>query len=160
MACTKITLMLLGVLAIPSVGCQGKPPFAAVEGTVTKEGKPLAGVIVDFYPDPGDRGPRSTSEPTDESGHYRLRSTGGGGDGAVPGPHRVCITEVRIRGNKLFERMVKRAANKEIQEKAVKQLQVEGSSSPRVPRSYSSPYETPLRVEVRPGSQAADLEVK
>jgi hypothetical protein len=72
---TTITLMLLGVLAVASIGCQSKPPFAPVEGTITKAGKPLAGVIVDFYPALGTHGPRSTSTPTDETGHYRTTAT-------------------------------------------------------------------------------------
>jgi hypothetical protein len=41
----------------------------------------------------------------------------------------------------------------------VKQLKAEESLS-RVPSSYSGPKETPLRVEVRPGAQVIDLEVK
>jgi hypothetical protein len=161
MARTKITLLLLGVLAIVFGGCQSKSPFASVEGIVTQDGKPLAGVIVNFYPDPVERGPRSTSDLTDESGHYRLHSTGDGGDGAVVGPHRVCITEVRIQRSKLLGRRTKKAANnKKIQEEVVKRLKVERSSSPRVPSSYDSPNETPLSVEVHPGPQVIDLVVK
>jgi hypothetical protein len=159
MAPTKYTLLLLGALAFASHGCEGKPPFASVEGTVTMGGKPLAGVIVNYYPDPVDRGPRSTSEPTDETGHYRLRSSWGGDDGAVVGPHRVCITDIRIQGSKLLGRRQKKAANKEIQEK-VKELKIEVTSSLRVPSSYGSPNKTPLRFEVQPGPQVIDLEVK
>src|SRR5262249_55314132 len=140
--------------------CQGKPPFAPVEGTVTKGGKPLAGVIVDFYPDPGDRGPRSTSAPTDEAGHYRLHSSWGGDDGAVVGPHRVCIVENRNEGSGLFGRQSKAAKlPKEAQEKLAR-LKKEASESRRVPRGYGRPTDTPLRVEVQPGEQVIDLEVK
>jgi hypothetical protein len=157
---TKITLLLLGVLAVASAGCQTKPPFASVEGTVTQGGKPLAGVIVDFYPDPGSRGPRSTSTPTDETGHYRLHSSGGCDDGAVVGPHRVCITEIPKLGRNSLGRLPKEVMNtKEIREK-VEQLKVEVSASPRVPPSYGRPNETSLRVEVQPGPQVIDLDVK
>jgi hypothetical protein len=160
MARTKIAGLLLGVLTVASASCQTKPAFAPVEGTVTKEGKPLAGVIVDFYPDPGTRGPRSTSTLTDEAGHYRLRSSWGGDDGAVVGPHRVCILNGGNEGRNSPGRLSKETMNtKEIQEK-VKQLKSEESSSPRVHLRYGSPNETPLQVEVQPGAQVIDLEVK
>jgi hypothetical protein len=156
MARTKIAGLLLGVLTVASVSCQGKPPFAPVEGTVTKGGKPLAGVIVDFYPDPGARGPRSTSIATDEAGHYRLRSSWGSDDGAVVGPHRVCILDIHKGGR---GRLSKEATDaKEIQEK-VKQLKSE-SFSPRVHPRYGSPNETPLRVEVQSGAQVIDFDIK
>jgi hypothetical protein len=168
MARAKITGFLLGVLAVASAGCQGKPQFAPVEGTVTKGGKPLAGVTVDFYPDPGNRGPRSTSEPTDEAGHYRLHSTWGGDEGAVVGPHRVCIFDSRDEMRRNFlDRLPKKPTNtKEVQEKLkevevdVRHLKIEASAGSRVPASYGRPTETPLQVEVQPGAQVIDLEVK
>jgi hypothetical protein len=153
----KITGLLLGVLAIASAGCQGKPPFAPVEGTVTQGGKPLAGVIVDFYPDPGTLGPRSTSTPTDEAGHYRLRSSWGGQDGAVMGPHRVCILDAHERGRNSFGRLPKKAANSK---EAPKEEMLRKQAAPRVPPSYSHPNETPLRVEVHSGPQVIDFDVK
>lgn len=168
MARAKITGLLLGVLAVASAGCQGKPPFVPVEGTVTKGGKPLAGVIVDFYPDPGDHGPRSASEPTDEAGHYRLRSTWGNDDGAVVGSHRVCIFDSRYEATRtLLDRLPKKARSaKEFREKLKRiqgeegPLEIELSAGPRVPPAYGRPTETPLRVEVQPGAQIIDLEVK
>jgi hypothetical protein len=152
--------VLLVALAVASAGCQGKPPFAPVEGTVTQGGKPLAGVIVDFYPDPGTRGPRSTSAATDEAGHYRLRSSWGGDDGAVVGPHRVCILDASYLGGIIFDRMSKEAANAKEVPKGVGQLKKEVSTRPRIPPGYSLLSETPLRVEVQPGAQIIDLEVK
>src|SRR5689334_10953060 len=97
---TKATNLLLGILIIAPLACQDKLPFAPVEGTVTKKGRPLAGVIVDFYPDPGTLGPRSTSAPTDEAGHYRLHSTRNDDEGAAVGTHRVCIHDVGNRGRR------------------------------------------------------------
>jgi hypothetical protein len=159
---TKSIGLLLGFLATISAGCQSKSPqFAPVEGNVTKGGKPLAGVIVDFYPDPGSLGPRSTSEPTDEAGHYRLRSSWGDDDGAVVGPHRVCILDTRAdeEPNSLRRRPNKSTNTKEIQEK-VKQFKKSASSRPRLPPLYSQLNQTPLRVEVQPGAQVIDLDVK
>src|SRR5262249_15378730 len=133
---TKITGLVLGVLAAATAGCESKPPFGLVEGIVTKGGKPIAGVIVDFYPDPGSRGPRSTSEPTDEGGHYQLRSTGGD-DGAIVGPHRVCIHAINYEEPDFFDRQPKNAENaKEFQERK-RQLRKRASAPPRVPSRYS-----------------------
>ncbi len=156
----KIIGSFLGFLTAASMGCQNKPQFVPVEGTVTQRGNPLSGVIVDFYPDSSTSGPRSTSEPTGEAGHYRLRSTRNGNDGAVVGLHRVCILDIRNGGRNLLDPLLKKAMNaKEVQEK-VEQFKIEVSASPRVPPSYGRPNETPLRVEVHPGPQIIDLEVK
>jgi hypothetical protein len=156
---TKITGSLLGVLAIVSAGCQSKPAFSPVEGTITKGGKPLVGVIVDFYPDPGDLGPRSTSTPTDKAGHYRLRSTWGGDDGAVVGPHRVCIHDARDQGHNSFVRLAKKGANVKEAPKEGIPLREAASASPRVPPSYGHPNDTPLRAEVHPGPQTLDFDI-
>ncbi len=71
------------------VGCGAKgPKRAPVVGTVTLAGKPVVGASVSFVP----RQPaaRSASATTDAEGKYRL-VTLGLGDGALVGPHRVCI---------------------------------------------------------------------
>jgi len=95
----------------------------------------------------------------DEAGHYRLRSSWDD-DGAVVGPHRVCILDTRNGGRHFLSRLPKKATNaKEIREK-VGHFRGEVLASPRVPPSYGRPNETPVRVEVRPGSQVIDLEVK
>jgi hypothetical protein len=62
-----------------------------VEGTVTKDGRPLANVRVVFLADTGSVGPRAAGL-TDKAGHYRLR-TDYGEDGAVVGKHRVVILD-------------------------------------------------------------------
>jgi hypothetical protein len=161
MTCTKITLLLLGVLAFAPLGCQEKPPFVPVEGTVTKEGKPLAGVIVDFYPDDGTPGPRSTSEPTDEAGHYRLRSTRNGDDGAAVGTHRVCIHDTRRGFRMVLSRLPKEVESSEEVRKKVKEFNKKTApASLRVPPRYGRANETPLRVEVHPAPQVIDLKVK
>src|SRR5690349_18745913 len=63
-------------------GCQRGPTWdlAPVEGTVTKDGRPLAHTQVFFVADldAGTQGPQAIGK-TDKDGHYRLR-TGNGGD--------------------------------------------------------------------------------
>jgi hypothetical protein len=164
MTCTKVAVSLLSVLALASASCQRSPQFAPVEGTITKAGQPLAGVIVEFHPDPDTPGPRSISAPTDEAGHYRLYGTRDGEDGAVLGTHRVCIVDTHNRAHrvslKLLGRLSKEVANAEEVQKRARQLKQSVPASSRVPPSYSRPNETPLRVEVQSGEQVIDLEVK
>src|SRR5262245_48295885 len=92
-----------GLLALltSAGGCQRRPMWdlAPVEGTVTKDGRPLSGIEVVFMADldAGTQGP-PTSAITDESGHYRLR-THNGDQGAVVGKHRVVLLDLEaIRG--------------------------------------------------------------
>jgi hypothetical protein len=140
-------------------GCQRGPTWnlAPVEGTITKDGRPLHGIEVVFLPDADTVGPRSSGI-TGEAGHYRLR-TDGGEDGAAVGSHRVCIHDTH-RGPLSLGRLPKKAANAKEVPKEGMPLQKAASVSARVPPSYGRPHETPLRVEVHPGQQVIDLEVK
>jgi hypothetical protein len=136
-------LLYLG-LVIAVSGCQHRPEFtfAPVEGTVTKDGRPLADVQVVFIgdPDAGTQGPRASGI-TDQDGHYHLhgellwRERGSAQDGAVVGKHRVCITDLQVKADTPEEKR-------------------------RVPPRYGSFSETPLRVEVQSGPQVIGLDVK
>src|SRR5581483_11168197 len=139
-------------LAAGSGGCRRGPTWnlAPVEGTVTKDGRPLAGIEVFFLTDldAGTQGPRSSGT-TDEAGHYRLR-TDNGDDGAVTGKHRVLVFDVEARkwrtGRATRRPWLKEAAP----------LPPEDAKRPaeqRVPPNYGSFNDTPLRVEVHPGPQ-------
>ncbi len=154
----KFVLVLLGVAAVMPAGCQRGPRFVPVEGTVTFGGKPLAGAIVEFYPEPGTVGPRSRSEATDAAGHYRLRGVRDGTEGAVVGSHRVCVLDVRNQIALLSSNALNRLPQ-ETQKKVARLKQAE-AASPQIPPHYSHQKETPLRVEVRPETQVIDLEIK
>jgi hypothetical protein len=145
---------LLLAVAAAAAGCQGeKPPytFAPVEGTVTKDGKPLPGVFVIFWgdEDAGTKQPLSSGS-TDSAGHYHLH-TEQGQDGAVVGRHRVCIRETgplvqRFAGN--------RPANKQLPG------ELPAAGPAEVPPAYGRREQTPLRAEMRPGAPVLDVEVK
>jgi hypothetical protein len=157
-----------GLLALAATagGCQRRQTWnlAPVEGAVTKGGRPLANVQVIFLADveAGTQGPRASGR-TDEVGYYRLR-TDNGGDGAVVGQYRVCIHDAhRLQpGQALPRRPSKEAATlkKAQEEQEWSRFKEKASASPRVPPAYGRPNETPLRVEVQPGRQVIDLEVK
>jgi hypothetical protein len=120
-------------------GC-GRREFAAVEGTVTLDGRPLDTVEVVFLPDPerGNLGNRASAY-TDENGRYKLRCPRDKQDGTVLGPHRVCIRDIAAVSDEAGK-VVKRS---------------------RVPRRYADPAQTPFRaVEVKPAGQTLDFDVK
>ncbi len=132
-------------------GCQRRPTWnlAPVEGTVTKDGRPLRHVEVVFLADAdfGTEGPQAKGT-TDESGHYQLR-TNSGGNGAVAGKHRVLILDIETA--LIHSTSAARGSPRKI---------ARHPEQPRVPLNYGRFNETPLRVEVRPGTQIIDLEVE
>ena len=167
----SISRMVLwcGLLALTAVagGCQRGPTWnlVPVEGTVTKNGRPLRGIEVIFLADPdaGTLGPRTTGI-TDEAGHYRLR-TDNGDDGAVVGKYRVLLLDLEAvskqRSRRFHGPQRKEAARlpPEIAKRMEEQMKM-AADVPRVPPSYGHFNETPLRVHVQPGPQVIDLEVK
>jgi hypothetical protein len=81
-------LGLASLLLAAGCGRSDRPDLGTVQGTVTLDGKPLAGALVVFTPSgPG----RSASDLTDAAGRYELtylRDIAG----ATLGPHVVIIT--------------------------------------------------------------------
>jgi len=77
-------ILLLPLLAF-MCGCGGSN-MGQVSGRVTYNGKPIAPGIIQFYPE---NGPMAFGG-LDANGRFTL-TTKTPGDGAVAGPHRVCI---------------------------------------------------------------------
>lgn len=64
-------LLILAFGLVTSAGCFGvsdQPELGRVTGTVTLDGKPLAGLIVNFQPESG----RAATAETDTQGYYDL----------------------------------------------------------------------------------------
>jgi hypothetical protein len=84
----SLPLAALLVVGLAAAGCgpsrSGVPPLAPVTGTVTRDGKPLAGVGVVFTSESG----HSSFGKTDPEGRYQLGFVRGL-KGAVIGPSRV-----------------------------------------------------------------------
>lgn len=146
-------------LTVVSEGCQRGTEWnlASVEGTVTKEGRPLShiGVVFLTESESGTQGPRASGT-TDESGRYHLR-TDNGDEGAVVGKHRVVIQDRQA----VKERMGRTASGSKTSYH-FKKLAKQGKASvdvPRVPARYGSFNSTPLRVDVHPGSQTLDFDL-
>jgi len=75
-------------------GCgDGRPARVAVSGRVLIDGKPLTKGIVQFVP----IGARPSASKVDHDGHFKLTCYDGG-DGIVPGTHRVMVAAKEILG--------------------------------------------------------------
>jgi hypothetical protein len=166
----SISCLVLGcgllALAAASEGCQRKSAWnlVPVEGTVTKNGRSLAGMQVVFMADvdAGTQGPK-TSGVTDESGHYRLR-TDNGDDGAVVGKHRVLIHDLHVvmkqrKGSRIgpLPKKGKQPLPKPLE--FLKDQSKSAPDAPWVPPRYGRFDQTPLRVEVHPGPQTLDFDI-
>lgn len=138
----------------PLFGCGRRPPPATVEGTLRLNGKPLDNCLVSFLPEPGQeaKGPHSTGV-TDRVGAYRLRFDNQQ-EGAAVGRHRVTVQDLSASSG-----VVRR-------DHGTVDADVKEDSPPlparrsRVPPSYLSLKDTPLRKEVKAGPQVIDLDLR
>src|SRR5262249_50056903 len=85
--------VLLAGTVVGGAGCGGKKPVK-VEGTVTLDGEPLAGVTVSFRPK-GDETGRSANGMTGSDGTFRL-TTFMPNDGALPGEYTIVVIQDEI----------------------------------------------------------------
>ena len=84
---------LLGLVLVFVSGC-GSEKLAPVSGTVTLDGKPLAGATVSFQPTAereGIEAPLGSTGKTNDKGEYTLQTITGK-PGAVVGKHKVAIS--------------------------------------------------------------------
>jgi hypothetical protein len=125
---------VLAVLFSISAGCSSGVRIAPAEGTVTKGGKPLDKVMVEFFPET--EGPRSFAE-TDADGHFKLTTDDGKRKGAAVGTHRVVLRDTAVLGDKFMGR-------------AAENVDMSQGRKPRFGKEYVDRELTPLRVEVKP----------
>jgi hypothetical protein len=102
------------ILLILFVGCAQQNPYdtTSVEGTVTLDGVPTAGVSVTFSPIGNGN---SAGGLTNSSGKYKL-TTGGApvGSGAIPDEYHVTFSKIEIEGSNLnFEEYQKQIGNRQ-----------------------------------------------
>jgi hypothetical protein len=85
---------LVGVCFLSGSGCGGSEKVVSVSGTVTRNGKPVPGLVVSFVPEAATQTGVSTGE-TDENGKYNLTVVKSGKSGAVVGTHKVWVSVPR-----------------------------------------------------------------
>jgi hypothetical protein len=129
------------------LGCGGGS-FSSVSGTVTLDGKPLAGASVQFVPQGSGR---DATGGTDRSGYF-VMSTNEPGDGVVPGSYKVVISPPRDEVDKTQYATSGDAMN------APAKAPPKKASGPTVPEKFTRPDLTPLTQEVpTKGSLKFDL---
>ena len=98
------SILLLAAFFVAVSGCgDGGLKTYPVSGTVTYQGKPLAGATVGFSPKVPGEGDGGFAR-TDEKGFYQLQTTQGRVNaGTTPGEYYVTITKVDMVGTGTFE---------------------------------------------------------
>ncbi len=142
----SICLGLVATLA----GCSGSN-MLPVEGTVTLDGEPLEGAAISFVPAEGGR---PCTGQTDADGHFTLASYVAG-DGVPPGEYKVTIV-------KLDTRRQAEAAPVEDGTEGEEEVmgKVEQSAKFLTPMKLASPATTDLKVEVSPGMEPVQIDLK
>ena len=90
-------LVISGAAVMLIAGCQPTakgPPLVPVEGTITLDGKPLAGANVMLVPRGETRGDKAFYGKTDAAGKFVAASTDGKRKGAAVGNYQVVINKL------------------------------------------------------------------
>ncbi len=134
------------LIAIGCDGCGGggtpRPKCAPVSGTVTYKNEPVAGATVTFWTA---NAPRAAIGQTDAKGNFQL-TTFDPNDGAIVGTHSVTVTKPpeSAPANATEMATAKPAA---------------APTKPPLPTKYALASSTPLKFEVKSGSNTAPLEL-
>ncbi|GAB6166712.1 hypothetical protein JCM19992_27120 [Thermostilla marina] len=143
------------------LGCGGsgdRPKTYPVEGTVTLNGKPVAGATVVFAPVVGggsESTPQAAQGKTDANGRYVL-STFETGDGAMPGEYTVIVTKYDVQptpGGPELE-------SEEGQMRAFLEAQQGGDDSGTrnlLPAKYANAQTSGLQFTVKPDHNTIDI---
>lgn len=101
---SRLTLPALAAGLFALAGCGSGGKYVPVSGTVTLDGKPLAGVMVLFQPVGGDAGGVGSTARTDAAGWFTLEaSTATATSGAFVGKHTVRIATVPPKGSSVAD---------------------------------------------------------
>jgi hypothetical protein len=131
----RLRSLLLTIVFVAVAGCGGSnlPDLGQVSGTVTFEGKPLSGALVEFVPENG----RPSFAETASDGTYSLNYLPDA-PGAVVGKHLVRITQNPVTGEV--------GDNEKVEKKL-----------DPIPMKYNK--NTILEAEVTSGSNVVDFEL-
>lgn len=145
--------LVASLVLFTSSGCgDGTPPIGKVTGTVTREGKPLPGVTVNFLPEAG----RPSWGITDESGRYKL-SWDADHDGAEVGRHKVTVAF--DPGSPMEEAGYEVAGKSKAKAKAKPKSVQRPADWHLIEQKYGNFETTAMSKEVKSGSQVIDLQL-
>lgn len=148
-------LVTVTVLCATFGGCSKEKEvptgLVSVTGTVTLDGQPLAGALVTYIP----TGTQTTgvidaAGETDEQGKYKLLTSEGRAEGAVPGEYRVVITKLVMADG---------STAKPTKDKSPMHLMLEGAKEV-VPAEYSDLAFSKLTATIPQGGGTIDFPLK
>jgi len=146
-------LLFVGLLFVfPGCGQKGHGlKVEYVEGIVTLDGQPLAGVSVTFIPKSEGGGAEAASGFSNEKGVYKLSSMNGDPEkGAVAGEYVVNVSKVEVDDPKAGVPY----------EQAVKMTNVVVQQKQLLPAVYQDRRTSPLSFTVNKGKNKIDIELK
>ena len=172
-------VLAIGAMLFATAGCGSNlPAVNVVTGTVTYDGKPLAGAKVAYHPDEGNAvASRAASGETDESGKFTLSMNFADGDtvakleGAPTGKYRVTVTKLETTTN--FEGSGtdpsaggegESSVNDEYMKAMGSMTEGGGGGAPQdkslINAKFRFPYQTPLTAEVGDGANTFTIDLK
>ena len=87
------TAFFVGLVSVGLVGCGGgEPKLVRVTGTITLNGKPYGGALVEFMPDASNREGTLGADTTGPEGNY-MAHTAAGRAGLTPGKYQVRVSK-------------------------------------------------------------------
>jgi Carboxypeptidase regulatory-like domain len=154
----KLAVSILVLVGIVLTGCSNssRPPTYRVTGTVTMQGKPVAGAAITFVPTGADG--EAASAITDSDGKYAL-TTWRAGDGARPGEYRVKVSK-QEQTTVDPSKMVKNLSIEEEQKIYVENKKPSPPAKSLVPSKYQDESSSGLSHTVPKGSSTFDIELK
>ena len=154
----KLAVSVLVAVGIVLTGCSNssRPPTYPVTGTVTSQGKPVAGAAVTFVPT-GDEG-EAASAITDSEGKYAL-TTWQAEDGARPGEYRVKVSKQELAAVDP-SKMVKNLSIEEEQKIYVENKKPPPPAKSLIPSKYLDESSSGLSHTVPNSSSTFDIEIK
>ena len=153
----KLALSILVTVGIVLTGCwnSSRPPTYPVTGTVTLQGKPIAGAVVTFVPT-GEG--EAASAITNSEGKYAL-TTWEAGDGARPGQYGVKVSK-QEQAAVDPSKMVQNLSIEEEQKIYVESKKPRPPAKSLVPSKYQDESTSGLSHTVPNGSSTFDIELK
>lgn len=127
-------------------GCDSRPETVPVQGQLHVPGQQADQISLAFVPDStGNAQNWRAHGVTDSAGKFTLRCEDGT-SGAVPGPYRVILDDLKVYANPRNN-----APPEEREQKRIVS---------RIPKTYRSAGTTPLKVELKRGEPEIALEIK
>jgi hypothetical protein len=150
--------LLIAIALLMPTGCDrsDRPETAAVHGTVTYRGQPVAGATVAFL---GRNSPRIASGETDEQGRFQL-TTFEENDGAVLGEHVVTVYKPAkpIEPMAIDPNLDPTAYAEAMEQAAARAIKAQAAGS-ALPARYAETKTSELRFEVVAGENSCELKL-